>query len=87
MAKNLILTTAILEKVLAWSEDYDRLMEATDKTERGLVRELDSGISEIFQRLQNFPPLISVSSIEFTGIEDYWGTIQRTLNFDESPFY
>ncbi len=87
LSKSDLLEPDILEKVLVWSEDYDKLMQATDKTERGLVRELDSGISELFSRLQNFPPLISVSSLEFTGIEDYWGTIQRTLNFDESPFY
>ena len=87
LSKSDLLEPEILEKVLEWSEDFDKLMEATDKTERGLVRELDSGISEIFQRMQNFPPLISVSSVEFKGIEDYWGTIQRTLNFDESPFY
>ena len=87
LSKSDLLEPDILERVLSWSEDYDKLMEATDKTERGLVRELDSGISEIFQRMQNFPPLLSVSSLEFTGIEDYWGAIQRTLNFDESPFY
>lgn len=87
LSKSDLLDPDILETVLAWSEDYDKLSEATDKTERGLVRELDSGISEIFQRMQNFPPLISVSSLEFTGIDQYWGAIQRTLNFDESPFY
>jgi GPN-loop GTPase len=87
LSKSDLLEPDILEKVLMWGEDFDKLMEATDKTERGLVRELDSGISEIFQRMQNFPPLISVSSLEFKGIEEYWGTIQRTLNFDESPFY
>ncbi|MBN2154743.1 MAG: ATP/GTP-binding protein [Candidatus Lokiarchaeota archaeon] len=87
LSKSDLLEPDILERVLAWSEDYDKLFLATDKTERGLVRELDSGISEIFERLQNFPRLLSVSSLEFTGIEEYWGAIQRTLNFDESPYY
>ena len=87
LSKSDLLEPDVLERVISWSEDYDKLMLATEKTERGLVRELDSGISEIFERLQNFPHLLSVSSVNFSGIEEYWGAIQRTLNFDESPFY
>jgi hypothetical protein len=87
LTKSDLLEPDVLERVLSWSEDYDKLVMATEKTERGLVRELDTGISEIFERLQNFPRLLSVSALEFQGIEEYWGAIQRLLNFDESPFY
>ena len=87
LSKSDLLEPEAIERIISWSEEYDKLVLATDKTERGLVRELDSGITEIFQRLQNFPPLMAVSSVQFTGIEDYWGAIQRTLNFDESSFY
>ena len=77
----------ISEKIIEWSEDYEKLEEATTHSERGLIREMSMMISRMFEQLGSIPTLLGVSSFNNTGMDEYWGAIQRIVNFDESPFY
>lgn len=77
----------VVERIIEWSEDYDRLDSATTKTERGLIREMSTMIARMFEELGSMPNLIGVSALKGEGLEEYWGAIQRVTNFDESPYY
>ncbi|MHA1728117.1 MAG: ATP/GTP-binding protein [Promethearchaeota archaeon] len=77
----------ITDRIIDWSEDFGKLEDAATHTERGLIKEINIMISRMFEQLGSLPKLIATSSVSFEGIDDYWGTIQRTLNLDESPFY
>jgi hypothetical protein len=77
----------VVERIIEWSEDYDLLDSATTLTERGLIREMSSMLSQMFEQLGSMPNLIGVSALKGEGIDEYWGAVQRITNFDESPYY
>ncbi|MHA1820172.1 MAG: ATP/GTP-binding protein [Promethearchaeota archaeon] len=77
----------ITEKIIRWSTDYEDLQNSTDAVERGLLRELNVMISQIFSKLSTIPELLPLSAKTNEGIDDYWAALTRALNFDESPYY
>ncbi|MBD3351139.1 MAG: GTPase [Candidatus Lokiarchaeota archaeon] len=77
----------IIERTIKWSEDYNSLENATAKAERGLIREMSTMLTQMFENLGSLGELIGVSSVNNEGIDKYWGALQRITNFDESPYY
>jgi GTPase SAR1 family protein len=77
----------IVDRIIEWSEDYQKLEDATSISEKGLVRETSIMLARMFEQLGGFSNLLGISSVNFEGIDDYWGAIQRTVSFDESPYY
>ena len=77
----------IAEKIIQWSEDYDKLQTEANNVERGQIREISMLTTRIFEQMGSIPNLMGVSSVNNEGMDAYWGAIQRAVNFDESPYY
>jgi GTPase SAR1 family protein len=77
----------IAENIIQWSEDFDKLEQATTNAEKGMIREMSTSIAKMFEQLGSIPGLIGLSAKNNEGIDDYWGAIQRVTNYDESPYY
>ncbi|MHA1339212.1 MAG: ATP/GTP-binding protein [Promethearchaeota archaeon] len=82
-----IVEDKIADRIIKWSQDYDALENATNNTERGLIREMSSLIARIFGQMGSLPSLIDLSATTNHGMENFWASIQRILNYDESPYY
>jgi len=77
----------IADNIIEWSQNFDALGQATTNAEKGMLREMSTSISKMFEQLGSIPELMGVSAKNNEGIDEYWGAIQRLTNFDESPYY
>jgi len=73
--------------ILEWSTDFQKLSEATNEREKGLIRELSLLISEVFSQLGSTSELIPITTLREDGLDILFGTLQRIFNSDKSEFY
>ncbi len=76
-----------IEMIVNWSQDFQALEDSTSDREKGLIRELSMLISEVFIKLGSTSELISCSVREETGLDLYYGYLQRIFDYDKSRFY
>ena len=82
-----LLDDDLIDMILEWSTDFQKLSEATNEREKGLIRELSLLISEVFSQLGSTSELIPITTLREDGLDILFGTLQRIFNSDKSEFY
>ncbi len=82
-----LLDDDLIDMVLEWSTDFQKLSEATNEREKGLIRELSLLISEVFSQLGSTSELIPITTLREDGLDILFGTLQRIFDSDKSEFY
>lgn len=82
-----LLDDDLIDMILEWSTDFQKLSEATNEREKGLIRELSLLISEVFSQLGSTSELIPITTLREDGLEILFGTLQRIFDSDKSEFY
>jgi len=82
-----LLDDDLIDMVLEWSTDFQKLSEATNEREKGLIRELSLLISEVFSQLGSTSELIPITTLRENGLDILFGTLQRIFDSDKSEFY
>lgn len=82
-----LLDDDLIDMILEWSTDFQKLSEATNEREKGLIRELSLLISEVFSQLGSTSELIPITTLKENGLEILFGTLQRIFDSDKSEFY
>jgi len=82
-----LLDDDLIDMVLEWSTDFQKLSEATNEREKGLIRELSLLISEVFSQLGSTSELIPITALREDGLDILFGTLQRIFDSDKSEFY
>ncbi len=82
-----LLDDDLIDMVLEWSTDFQKLSEAANEREKGLIRELSLLISEVFSQLGSTSELIPITTLREDGLDILFGTLQRIFDSDKSEFY
>ncbi len=82
-----LLDDDLIDMILEWSTDFQKLSEATNEREKGLIRELSLLISEVFSQLGSTSELIPITTLREDGLDILFGTLQRIFDSDKSEFY
>lgn len=82
-----LLDDDLIDMVLEWSTDFQKLSEATNEREKGLIRELSLLVSEVFSQLGSTSELIPITTVREDGLDILFGTLQRIFDSDKSEFY
>lgn len=82
-----LLDDDLIDMILEWSTDFQKLSEATNEREKGLIRELSLLISEVFSQLGSTSELIPITTLREDGLNILFGTLQRIFDSDKSEFY
>jgi GTPase SAR1 family protein len=87
LTKKDLLEPEKLEEILGWMDDELNLETAIEMKERGMVKELTLALSRTLTDFGAIPELVPVSAKYHEGIDDLWGSIQRSFADDTSPYY
>ncbi len=83
LAKADLLEETVLEEVITWSEEPYKLTEAIDFRTKGMEREKNLKMAQIFEEISNTPTLIPVSSKSELGMDALYAELQRIFKGGE----
>jgi hypothetical protein len=87
LTKKDLLSPEKIETIMDWADDEYALAEATEREEKGMLRELTLTLSRSFREFGSIGKMLPISSQFGEGVDFVWGAIQRVLNDDTSPYY
>ena len=87
LTKKDLLSMEKIDMIQNWVDDEFALLDAAESLEKGMLRELTISLGRTFQNLGGIMRMNAISAKYNEGIDDLWGTIQRKMVDDTSPFY
>ena len=75
---------ATIDRITEWSTNFQKLKDAVDREQEGVIREMNLMLAGVFQNLGNLGGLIPTSANLPDGIDYLWGSLQRIFSDEES---